>query len=122
MQGYTHSCKVCGKQYKTCNACNEIKSFETWRNIACSIECYQMWMTLFEFNRGAIAAKHAKEYLATFEFAGKEFGEDVKAVLAKIDEEAAKAEETKVEIEPVKTLSSTPNYKHKKKSKRNAGR
>jgi hypothetical protein len=51
-----------------------------------------MWMTLFEFNRGAIAAKHAKEYLATFEFAGKEFGEDVKAVLAKIDEEAAKAE------------------------------
>ncbi len=129
MQDYTHSCKVCRKKYRTCNTCNELKSFETWRNIACSMPCYQLWMTLTEFNCGRITAAHAKEYIATLDLDGKEFGEDIVIAMKKIEEafSAESASSTKKissnntleEIEENKTANATKPYRTKKSKRKN---
>lgn len=115
MQDYTHSCKACGKKYKACNACNEIKSFETWRSVACSMECYQLWMTLIEFNCGRITAENAKEYIDSLDLEGKELNEDIKIVMKRIDKVIAESKkEEKSVVEPVVT------YRSKKNKKRNS--
>lgn len=97
MQENTHICKVCRKPYKACNACNELKSFETWRSIACCMECYQVWMTLIEYNCGRVSAQEAKEYLNSLDLEGKEFGDDIRVVMRRIDKQIAEAEEEKKE-------------------------
>lgn len=35
---FTHECIVCGKGYNSCFRC---KNVESWRNIYCSIQCFQ---------------------------------------------------------------------------------
>lgn len=112
MQGYTHSCKVCGKKYKACNTCNEIKSFETWRSVACCIECYQLWMTLIEFNCGRVTADQAQAYIDTLELGEKEFGEDILIVMKRIKENCTKKEEPVVTSQPQNQFKSKKS-KHK---------
>jgi len=36
-------CKICGKKYYTCVNCN--KNFFKWKNVACSVECFQKYIT-----------------------------------------------------------------------------
>ncbi len=38
---FTHKCIVCGKGYNSCFRC---KNVESWRNIYCSIQCFQNHM------------------------------------------------------------------------------
>ena len=46
-------CKVCGKKYHHCEKCEQIGS---WRAVACSPECWNIWVDVV---RERIAAENA---------------------------------------------------------------
>lgn len=46
-----HHCIICGKSYKFCDSCRNIRSFTPWRTIACSAECYQAYMIILACQR-----------------------------------------------------------------------
>lgn len=43
---YSHQCITCGKGYNSCDSCRNVKSFTPWRTIACSGECFQLYMLI----------------------------------------------------------------------------
>ena len=49
-------CKVCGKKYHHCEMCEQIGS---WRAVACSPECWNIWVDTVRSRKAAEAA--AKE-------------------------------------------------------------
>lgn len=49
-------CKVCGKKYHHCEMCEQIGS---WRAVACSPECWNIWVDTVRARKAAEAA--AKE-------------------------------------------------------------
>ena len=49
-------CKVCGKKYHHCEKCEQIGS---WRAVACSPECWNIWVDTVRTRKAAEAA--AKE-------------------------------------------------------------
>lgn len=49
-------CKICGKKYHHCEKCEQIGS---WRAVACSPECWNIWVDTVRARKAAEAA--AKE-------------------------------------------------------------
>lgn len=45
-------CKVCGKEYY---CCSDSRSVNSWRTMACSIECYKEYMNRIEKSRNIIS-------------------------------------------------------------------
>lgn len=58
------TCSVCGKKYHMCSDCSEVKSFTPWRTVACSTECYKIYLVLSNFNNGFINKAETKEQLS----------------------------------------------------------
>lgn len=46
-------CKVCGKKYHHCEKCEQIGS---WRAVACSPECWNIWVDTVRARKAAEAA------------------------------------------------------------------
>lgn len=46
-------CKVCGKKYHHCEMCEQIGS---WRAVACSPECWNIWVDTVRARKAAEAA------------------------------------------------------------------
>lgn len=46
-------CKVCGKKYHHCDMCEQIGS---WRAVACSPECWNIWVDTVRARKAAEAA------------------------------------------------------------------
>lgn len=46
-------CKVCGKKYHHCEMCEQIGS---WRAVACSPECWNIWVETVRARKAAEAA------------------------------------------------------------------
>ncbi len=44
----TRICKICGKKYKVCPSCEEVRTFAPWRTLVCSVEHYQVFTILSE--------------------------------------------------------------------------
>lgn len=38
------NCVVCGREYETCAYCEQVRTYTPWRVIACSPECYQVYL------------------------------------------------------------------------------
>ena len=56
-------CLICGKGYHVCNTCRDIKQFRPWRTIVDTINCYNIYSTLSEYNGKIIDKAEAKEQL-----------------------------------------------------------
>lgn len=101
-----HWCVICGKGYHACDSCNQIKSFTPWRTLTDTIEHYQIFSVLQEFNNGIIDKDKAKEMLESFDLSEKDtFKESARIVLDKIFDE------------DVKTSGSSENSFKKKRKK-----
>lgn len=60
-----HKCKACGVMYYACNDC-DTKKFISWRAAACCPEHYQVYITLFDYDKGDIDKATARERLEEF--------------------------------------------------------
>ncbi|MCD7996366.1 MAG: hypothetical protein LUH21_03935 [Clostridiales bacterium] len=57
-------CSICGKMYHVCNDCNNTASFTPWRKIACSINCYKIFLALNSYTNKHSAKNETKEILS----------------------------------------------------------
>lgn len=55
------TCKICGKRYYHCKDCERINS---WRLVACSPECWNIWCDQIEARRNPKANEAAVEEVA----------------------------------------------------------
>lgn len=79
----TAVCVVCGKHYKTCLSCRNQK-LKPWRNIADSINCYKIFLTLSQYNNHHISKDEAKRQLETISYNKNELKESVRDEITKI--------------------------------------
>lgn len=64
-------CLICGKGYHVCHSCRDIKQFSPWRTVVDTINCFQIYTTLSEYNAGLIDTDKAREQLQRCDLSGK---------------------------------------------------
>ena len=85
-----HWCVVCGTGYHACDTCDEIKSFTPWRALTDTVEHYQIFLILKQFNNGIIDKEEAKSMLSGLDLSKRDtFKESAKNVLNEIFKEEA---------------------------------
>ena len=110
---YNATCAICGKPYKICRTCQEIKSFTPWRTITDTLQHYTLFLVLSEYSRTKDKTK-AKDELSKCDLSKKEsFKDSVKNMIDEIMKEdviktveetvSEETVEENVEIKPQKT-------------------
>ena len=107
---YNAKCDICGKPYKICRSCQEIKSFQAWRTVTDTLPHYMIYLALVEYSRTKDKAK-AKEELLKCDLSELDtFNENIKTVIKEMMAEEKNVEtvseetvEENVEIKPQKT-------------------
>lgn len=56
-------CSICGKKYHVCADCANTKSFMPWKTIACSIDCYKIFIALRDYTNGYSTKEDIKPIL-----------------------------------------------------------
>ena len=108
---YNATCSICGKPYKICRTCQELKSFTPWRTVTDTLQHYAIFLALSEYTKTKDKEK-AKEELSKCDLSELDtFNENIKSVIKEIiAEEKEKIVETvseetveeNVEIKPQK--------------------
>lgn len=90
---YNAKCDICGKPYKICRSCQEIKSFQAWRTVTDTLPHYMIYLALVEYSRTKDKSK-AKEELLKCDLSEKDnFNDNIKSVINEIFEEELKTED-----------------------------
>lgn len=90
---YNAKCDICGKPYKVCRSCQEIKSFQAWRTVTDTLPHYMIYLALVEYSRTKDKSK-AKEELLKCDLSEKDnFNDNIKSVINEIFEEEPKTED-----------------------------
>ncbi len=100
-----HWCKICGKGYYACNACDS-KIFITWRAVACTPEHFQAYTILHEYNGSEQSKETAKKQLETLidMNAIGDYPETTRRLLTEIFAENKAAEKTNVKQKQKNTV------------------
>lgn len=81
---FNAKCDICGKPYKVCHTCQEIKSYKPWRTVTCSLPHYLIYFTLAEYTKTHDKEK-AKLELENCDLSDLEsFNENVKETIKEI--------------------------------------
>ena len=104
------TCDICGKPYRVCNSCKEVKSFTPWRTVTDTMQHYIIFLALSEYTKTKDKEK-AKEELSKCDLSELDtFNENIKTVIKEIMTEEKIVEmvseeivEENVEIKPQKT-------------------
>lgn len=84
---YNATCDICGKPYKICRSCQDIKSFQAWRTVTDTLPHYTIYLALVEYGRTKDKAK-ARQELSLCDLSEKEnFNENIKVVIDEIFKE-----------------------------------
>ena len=41
-----HTCIICGRRYHACDACRNVTLFTPWRTVACTADCYSLYLLI----------------------------------------------------------------------------
>lgn len=97
-------CDICGKPYKVCGSCKEIKSFTPWRTITDTMDHYKIFLVLSNYTNTEDKVR-AKQELATCDLSELEtFRPEIKAVIKDIMTEDKTVKQETVKSEPVKKI------------------
>lgn len=77
-------CAICGKPYRVCHTCQNIKSFTPWRTVTDTLQHYMIYSILWDYTNNKDRAK-AKDELSKCDLSALEtFDEDIKSVIKEI--------------------------------------
>ena len=107
---FNATCAICGKPYKVCRSCQEIKSFTPWRTVTDTLQHYSIFLTLTEYAKTK-NKEVAREELSICDLSELgTFKESVRNMIAEImkeesisasdDSEAKEEIEKSIEIKP----------------------
>lgn len=57
------SCAICKKKYHVCNSCKSTKKIKPWRTITDTIDCYKIYMIIYNYKNKSISKDDAKKQL-----------------------------------------------------------
>ena len=84
---FNATCAICGKPYKVCRSCQEIKSFTPWRTVTDTLQHYSIFLTLTEYAKTK-NKEVAREELSTCDLSELDiFKESVRNMIAEIMKE-----------------------------------
>ena len=63
-----HTCIICGKDYHSCDSCNQITSFTPWRVICDTSEHYQIYLVILDYQQNRINKEEAQMMLHNIGF------------------------------------------------------
>ena len=87
-----HWCIICGKGYHACDSCDSVRSFTPWRALADTVEHYQIYMVIKQYNSKLITKSEAKAMLINIDLTEiNSFKDSVKTILKEILKEDAPA-------------------------------
>ena len=52
-------CRICGQGYHRCNSCEHLETFNSWRAVADTQNCYKIYTTLYLLTLGKISETEA---------------------------------------------------------------
>ena len=77
-------CAICGKPYRVCNTCQNIKSFTPWRTVTDTLPHYIIYLAVYNYNKTK-NKDAAKEALLKCDLSELEtFDEDIKKTIKEI--------------------------------------
>ena len=95
-------CDICGKPYRVCNSCKEVKSFTPWRTVTDTMQHYLIFSALSEYTKTKDKEK-AKEELSKCDLSELDtFNENIKTVIKEIMAEGKEKNAETVSEETVK--------------------
>lgn len=62
------TCIICGEKYKTCLSCKREMSIKPWRSIVDKISCYELFLTLSQYNNGYTSEEQARKQLEKIKY------------------------------------------------------
>ena len=62
-QRKSHFCKICGVNYESCDYCEEVRTFESWRSLCCTQQHYQVYSAINMLREGIMTKLEAIDYL-----------------------------------------------------------
>lgn len=84
------TCTICGTKYHVCGSCANAKTFKPWRTIACSINCYKIFMALNSYTNGYATKEETRTILEELDLSNLEtLEENIKASIQEILREKA---------------------------------
>lgn len=96
-------CRICGTPYHRCNC----KSQGSWRKVTDTAEHYQIFCVVRDYTSNIIDAKTAKKLLSNLDLSEKEsFRDNVKDILAEIDEKTKVVTKPEVKVQTSKVKHS----------------
>ena len=108
-ENFNATCDICGKKYKVCNTCKEVKSFAPWRTITDTMDHYKIFLALSDYTRTK-DKKAAKEDLSHCNLDGLEsFNDNIRDTIKDIFSE--EIVEEKVAVKKVTKKISTNKTK-----------
>ena len=107
------TCDICGKPYRVCNSCKEVKSFTPWRTVTDTMQHYFIFLALSEYTKTKDKEK-AKEELSKYDLSELDtFNENIKSAIKEI-----MAEEKNVETVSEETVEKIVEIKPQKATKK----
>ena len=97
-------CAICGKPYRVCHTCQNIKTYAPWRTVTDTLPHYTIYLAIYEYNKTKDKAKAKEELLKCDLSELDSFDKDVKKVINEILGENKK------------TVNATPNKEQTSKT------
>lgn len=111
-------CSICNTAYHVCNDCTKTESFTPWRKIACSVNCYGIYMALSGYTNGKSSKNETKDILSKYDLSNlNSFRENIKKCILDIQKEEQKIVPSTVEISKQNDYKSKKSYFEKKYQK-----
>lgn len=77
-------CAICGKPYRVCHTCQNIKTFTPWRTVTDTLPHYIVYLAVYEYNRTKNKEVAKKELLKCDLSELETFDEDIKRTIKEI--------------------------------------
>lgn len=113
-------CRVCGKHYKICPSCENVKNRTPWRAIADTASHYQVWLTVSQYQAGLLSKETAQEILQRINISEAEIRgyipsvQEIIAAINQIDKKSEVSDSVK-ENNVTKNNENVPNVSSKSK-------
>lgn len=90
------NCKICNKEYETCNTCASQKKYKPWRSIVDSVEHYKIYLAIHGYTI-LKDKEQAKKTLQGCDLSGLQtFRPEIKTVIEEIMAEPKKNKRTSI--------------------------
>lgn len=77
-------CAICGKPYRVCHTCQNIKTYTPWRTVTDTLPHYTIYLAIYEYNKTKDKAKAKEELLKCDLSELDSFDKDIKKVINEI--------------------------------------